>query len=339
MSGNLADIVLTDLLEPVVLLLSVGATTILTETYRPFAGSVTIKLREIVHNYLEVSIPDYLDTVYHQTPGYATFSVDLISGVSEEEFDFTAIKGFLQRPDFDVELFVRQNWLTFQPRDKRVEFHDPEWLTCYPLENSVVRIEATFADETTSVITYASLEANKLQSVKLQPGEVMGLFPEDPVSYKVWVEVSGQKRQYEQKYIIDTPTNPLFNDVFVFENRFGGVDTIRFTGQKRFNHGADIASALFDEYDLEYYAHPELTVDKNTGFFKSEKQRLFALDFFRSINKYHVFNGRPARILTSDLLLESIPGQLASYSFSFQYSDFKDNMPEYGDHNKNILIF
>ena len=344
-SGNLPDILVNGLVAPVKVVLSDASGDLLTENYTPFVGAVRIRLREVIHSLLTIEIPVYEEPVYVQADGYREFTVSLSVGVDgspgfeSESISFTVIKGFLQRQPFDVDLFVRQNWLTFQPRVKRVEFHDPEWLTCFPLEASQVCIEGVYADGSVSTVTYASLAIGKLQSVNVQPGEVIGLFAAGLVGYRVWVEAAGQIRQYKQEYILVPSADRFFNDVFVFENRLGGLDAVRFAGQKKFDHGAETESALIDEYSLEYFGAPDLTIEKNTGFFRSEPDRLFALDFFRSVNRYHVLGGRPARILVSNQNLENIPGQLANYSFSFKYSDNKDALPEYGTPGQNILTF
>lgn len=337
-SGNLIDILISDLTEAVTLELSDSSGLLLQEKYTPFAGKVRIRLKDIIHSLLEVEIPNYNDKVFVQNKGWGNFSVKLTSATISETITFIVIKGFLQKHPFDVELFVRQNWLTFQPRNKAISFHDPEWLSCFPTESSSIIITGTFENGQQQTVTYANLSANKLQAVRLQFGDISSLFSQDLVSFTVWSQVSNQIRQYEQSYTLQ-PTPYLNSDIFVFENRLGGIDSIRFNGQKKYHHSTDFEAALMDEDTNEFFADPTLTIEKETGFLKSKSERLLALDFFRSKNKYHVLGGRPVRITTKNLQLESTAGELINYSFNFEYSGTENTWPEFGISHQNTLIF
>src|SRR5690606_1034101 len=144
-----------------------GSSLILDELYYPDNnGIVRVKLSDLVSMLLYSAIPDYSQTVYHQPTAYGQFSVEIDE---EDPINFTVVKGFSQRADFDVEQFLRFNWLTTQPTNKPVKFHDPEWLTCYPVEAINVRIRATFANSSTQTITYSVLAADKVQSINLNP--------------------------------------------------------------------------------------------------------------------------------------------------------------------------
>lgn len=325
LSGNIPDFIIDDVVDYVLFRLYQGGTQIVDERYYPDTdGRVRVKVYDLISMLLYTEVPDYSQTVFHQSYAYDTFTAD----VDSEIIDFVVVKGFLQRSDFDVEQFLRFNWLTTQPINKPVKFHDPEWLTCFPLEAVSVRVQATFADDTTQAITYALLEANKVQSINLNPGLIIGQFSQEPVKWEVYTEALGQLRQYIQTYRYIQFCDE-YDDLFVFENRLGGIDTVRFVGTSTHSDSTIFENARFDEYVVDFFAEPELSVQKNTGSLATRLERDHALDFFRSMRKHHLTRGFIAGIYLDDKpALESTKGVLNSYTFSFSYSDFKTAYPE-----------
>ncbi|HWK58097.1 MAG TPA: hypothetical protein VNQ80_12195 [Parapedobacter sp.] len=326
LSGNVPDFILEDVAVSVTFKLYQGSTLMLDELYYPDVdGGVRVKVADLIHQLLYAKVPDYSQTIFHQQHAYGEFTVNIDD---EDPIVFTVVKGFLQRADFDVEQFFRFNWLTTQPTSKAVKFHDPEWLTCYPIEAIDVRIRATFSDATTQTITYATLEAGKVQSINLNPGMIIGQFSAEPIKWEVYTEANGQSRQYVQTYRYGEVCDQ-YDDLFVFENRLGGIDTIRFTGTMRSVAGTSTANARFDEYTTDYFSEPIGTLQKNTGALATRSQLNHALDFFRAIRKHHLYLGYITGIYFSESPApEYIQRELNSYTFSFGYSDFKVAYPE-----------
>lgn len=325
LSGNVPDFILDGVAGMVSFKLYQGETQILDEQYYPDTeGRIRVKVADLINLLLYTQVPDYSQTVFHQSNAYSEFTADIDANI----ISFVVIKGFLQRMDFDVEQFLQFNWLTTQPTNKVVKFHDPEWLTCYPLEALAVRIRATFAAGTQQTITYTSLEANKVQTINLNPGLIIGQFSQEPVKWEAYTEASGQLRQYVQTYRYSQECDQ-YDDVFVFENRLGGIDTIRFNGMLSRSDSTLFENARFDEYVVDFFAEPELAAEKNTGSLATEDQLNHALDFFRSVRKHHLLGGYIAGIYLSDKpALDSAKGLLNNYTFNFSYSDFKIAYPE-----------
>lgn len=326
LSGNLPDILLSDVTLPVSFVLSRGASLLLSEMYYPdTAGKVRIRLSDLIHQHLHAVVPDFTQTVYHQDTAYADYTATVNS---EPPINFRVVKGFLQRGDFDVNQFLSYNWMTTQPTSKTVKFHDPEWLTCYPLEPVDVKIRATFPDGTNATVTYATLETNKVQSVQLNPGIIIGLFATEPLHWDIYTESAGQLRHYAQRYRYSEQCD-AHDDVFVFENRLGGVDSIRFVGVKVDDNSAQFENARFDELVFDYFAEAELAMQKNTGLLATTVARSHALDFLRSVRKHHLNRGFITSIyLTEKPSTDIIDGQLNSFTFTYAYSDFKVAYPE-----------
>lgn len=325
LSGNLPDFILEDVSPSVTFQLFRGADQVLNEVYYPDSkGRVRVKLSDLINQMLDVAVPDFLPVVFHQENAYADFSVVIDSG---DPIPFRVIKGFLQRAPFDVDQFLSFNWLTTQPITKLVKFHDPEWLTCYPTEHADVLIRATFANGSKQTITYTTLEPNKVQSINLNPGTVIGLFDEEPIRWEVFTIASGQQRQYVQTYRYEQHCDE-HEDIFVFENRLGGVDTIRFIGRAERRDSTLFEFARFDEFTSDYFGEPDLTVNKNTGPLTTVDQRNHALDFFRALRKHHLVAGFIAGIYMDAPTLTSVSGQINTFEFDFKYSDFKIAYPE-----------
>ncbi len=324
LSGNVPDFILTGVTDMVSFKLYQDATLLLDEQYYPDTdGRIRIKMADLISQQLFIQVPDYAQTVFHQPQAHGAFTAE----IDEDPLNFTVVKGFLQRPPFDVPHFLQHNWLTTAPYIKAVKFHDPEWLTCYPVSSVVVRIRATFPDATTQTVTYATLEANKVQSINVNPGLIIGLFTQEPAKWEIYTEASGQQRQSTRTYLYGTGCDQ-HDDLFVFENRLGGIDTIRFTGTATRNDSSLFENARFDEYVVDFFAAPELSVQKNTGPLGTRLQLNHALDFFRSLRKHHLTHGFIAGIYLDKPVLESTKGELNSFTFDFSYSDFKIAYPE-----------
>lgn len=324
-SGNLPDFVLESVSGTTVFQLFRDNAAVLTERYSPDPyGRVRIRLSDTIHRMLHTDLPDYNQTVFIHNDAYVSF----VAEIDGNAYPFSVLKGFVQRKPFNVPFFLKFNWLTAQPKIKTVKFHDPEWLTCLPAEDVGVFIRATMEDGSTVTVPYASLQSGKLQSVKLNPGVVIGLFADEPIKWEVYTEFGGERRQYVQTYINSKQCDE-YDDLFVFESRIGGVDTIRFTGIAQRSDGTVFENARFDEYTRDYFAEPSLTVTKETGYIGDKLVLFHALDFFRSARKHHVYSGDISSIYLLEPEIVNIKGELRSYSFRFGYSDVKSAYPDW----------
>lgn len=324
-SGNLPDFLLEAVTETVVFQLSLNGTPIIGERYSADnEGKLRIRLSDTIHRLLHTELPDYNATVYVQENAYSSFTAD----INGNQYPFNVLKGFIQRKQFNVPFFLKFNWLTAQPKIKKVKFHDPEWLTCLPEEAVTMFVRATFEDDTTQTMTYATLEPGKLQSIKVNPGIIVGLFDEEPIKWEIFTEFGGVLRQYVQTYVYSKECDQ-YDDLFVFESRIGGIDTIRFTGEAVRSDGTTFENARFDEYTKDYFAEPSLVVNKDTGPIGDRLQLFHALDFFRSSQKHHLYRGYISSIYLLEPEIDNIKGMLRSYQFRFGYSDIKSAYPDW----------
>lgn len=316
--GNLPDLILSDTVA-VNLKFYKGEELLLQETYQPDSDEkIKVDLKELIEGLLIIEIPDFSDEEFHQTQGYADFSV-IINEDDENPIEFRVVKGGVGTDEaVDTPLFLDSNFLTWQPQQKYVQYHDPEWLTYYAQGAYLLKAKGYHltGDET---ITLATFTANQLTTVNMNYGRLIDLFADQPLYIDVWVEEEGDRLSFIQRLILSTEEFQ-FNDLFVAENSLGGIDTIRFTGELQDNNDFEFRSALFDLETRDYYSNPNPDFEKNTGTFRSTRERIWSLEFFKSLQKYYLHEGILKRIRVTKNSLSSVTGLLNNYTFNFTWA-------------------
>lgn len=312
-AGNIPDILLDSEL-PVNFKLLLGAETLLDETYDPDAtGRISIRLRDILPTFLSVSIPDA--HVYEQTGAVKTFTFD-IDGVTSNH---TVVAGGVNGT-IDATTFLAGNWLTWQLQQKRVKYLDPEYLSYYATETATVELKAYFATGDPVTISLANLTAGKLYTLDVNFQYLTGLFEGQPVYFDIWTEdASAVRLSFVQRYVLH---NDYFDqdDIFVFENSLGGIDTVRFTGEKEEDNKFDISSALFDEDTIDFEVDYNQVFRKKTGFFASDRERVWANEFFNSTKRYLVTGDGLKQVTLSDPKASMNKGDNASINYEFRFA-------------------
>lgn len=318
LSGNLKDIIVSGVLGPIDFELKKGSIVVLSETYQPDnAQVVQIKLKDLIDSLLEIEVPDFEDAVFHQTKGYASFTATV---EGEDPITFTVVKGGIDLKFPDASNILQSNWLTWQPQQKLTKYYTPEWLTHYATASTTVKVKAYFSDGTDDTKTLATLPSGQLSTINVNYGLIDGKFTKQPIYFDVWTEVVGTRKSFVQRYILDI-SSKQDDDVFVFANTFGGVDTITFVGEKRYLDSFDVDSALYDEITKEYFSTADKHIQKNTGYFRDERSRIWSLEFFASNYRFAVVEGALRRILVAKPDLEASHGSLASYEFNYQLAE------------------
>lgn len=314
LSGNLKDILVSGVTGPLSFTLSRNGVQVLNEVYQPNSQQIVqIKLKNLINELLEISVPSFMSDVYHQEKGYANFT----AAVGAENITFRVVKAGVDIASVNASNFLASNFLTWQPQQKQVKYYDPEWLSYYSASATTVRVRGYFAGGTQQTITLATLAAGRLSTINVNYGHIRGKFVNQPLYYDVWTEVGSTRNSFIQRYILDTSCND-FDDVFVFENTLGGIDSVRFIGDKVNRDSYDVDSALYDEVNKEYFSEADRFIEKSTGYFKDDRARVWALEFFASAQRYHLSDGVLNRILVSKPTLESTKHQLNHFVFLFQ---------------------
>jgi hypothetical protein len=280
-AGNIPDIII-DSETPVSFKILLGAETILDETYDPDANDrITIRLRDILPSQLSVSIPD--THVYEQTGAAKTFTFDIDDTTSNHVVVAGGVNATI-----DATTFLAGNWLTWQLQQKRVKYLDPEYLGYYATEAVTVKLKAYYATGDPETIDLTTLTAGKFYTLNVNFQYLSGLFATQPVYFDIWTETAAAVRlSFIQRFVLQ---NDYYDseDIFVFQNSLGGIDTIRFTGEKEEDNKFDISSALFDEDTKDYDIDYTQVFRKKTGYFSENRERVWANEFFNSTLRYLV---------------------------------------------------
>lgn len=343
LSGNIPDLIfLAQPNEVVTVALFKGDQVVIEEIYNPDSSNqIKIRYRDIIADELSAVVPAFNQSIYHQVNGYADFTLIATSNLGfSSELYFRVIKGEVSTDLLDTDNFLDSNFLTWQPQVKKVLYHDPEWMTYYARNTSLLKVTAyTFPDNIATTKTLAVLPAEQLTTVNLNYGLILSLFASVgiPQYYDVFVERSAKRLTYVQRYIF-SQEKVEFNDLFVFANSLGGIDTIRFTGDAIVKQGYTFNKAVFDDQVLDYDQEHVIAIKKDTGYFTSKNEKLWSLDFFASLLKYKNQDGSLLRVYTEDPDLESLKGELANYTFTYIFSKTSEAMNLSREHQAPPLL-
>jgi hypothetical protein len=312
-AGNIPDIII-DSADSVNFKILVGADLQLEENYDPDANNrIQIRLKDILPSLLSVAIPT--DNVFEQTAAVKTFIFD-VGGTTSNH---VVVAGGVDAT-IDALTFLKANWLTWQLQQKRVKYADPEWLSYYATEAVAVKVKAYFKEGDPVTITLDNLTSGKFYSLNVNFQYISGLFEGQPVYFDIWTEKAGPVRlSYIQRYVL---MNDYFDsdDVFVFGNSVGGIDTIRFTGEKQEENNFDISSALFDEDTKDFDIDFDRVFRKNTGYFASDRERVWANEFFNSTLRYLITADGLKAVTVSEAKGKFLHGDPASVNYEFSFA-------------------
>lgn len=240
---------------------------------------------------------------------------------------FCVLAGGIAVREIDTPLFLRSNFLTWQPRIRYVGYHEPQWLRYVALNDCVVRVKGYFAptsDETGAdpeTVTLQELTAGRIYSLDMNYGRIRGVFERQPLYFDVWVEnTEGERQSFVQRYVLRNVGNEKTADCFVFENSLGGYDTVRFTGDRKEVGESESRNAVFDGEIFEFGIDYGKAWTKYTGYLPDERTRQWVLEFFSSCRRYHLADSSLERIYVSKPKLEATAGEAAGYEFTFAYS-------------------
>lgn len=300
-----------------------GEEVLFSASYTPDKNNrAEIDIREIVHTSLSFTLKEQT-TSYVQSNLVADFTISLNSG--ELTASFRAIRAGVDRSSVDATIFLKANFLTWQPQVKKVTYSTPEYLTFYAVSDCVVRLKAYFneGEETTSEeIELYNASAGSAYTLPMEYAVIAEKFDSRfPSFYDVWVEDTvGARLTYVQRYVASDILSEREHWI-LFENSLGGIDTIRAYGQCDFTADHTHNIAVIDEISTEYSVDTERIFEKSTGFL-TPQERTWLLDFLPSAQKY-IFAGNALRpiVVTEDNTAYSEEDLPSEYTFSYKYAD------------------
>ena len=323
-AGNIADIVLTG--ESSV---TFSIPLLLEEVYYPDAdGRITIPLRAFFEAHLHAAGVDEIPDEGSPLTAYTYY----INGA--EAGNFYVLPGGVAAQSIDTPLFLKSNFLTWQPQTRRVSYHEPQWLRYVAIHVCTAKVKGYFASGDPVTVTLKEMTAGRLYCLDMNYGRIRGLFEKQPVYYDVWVESDDGRLSFVQRYVLREEDSDSA-DYFVFENSLGGYDTIRFTGDRKEVGESESRNAVFDGDTFEYGIDYGKSWTKYTGYLPNERVRTWVLEFFSSCRRYHLADSSLERIYVSKPKLEATAGEASGYEFSFAYTHqsrylniARDELPE-----------
>lgn len=293
-----------------------GATVLLEATYEPGVdGRATIDVRDIVESRLAYAL---LSTNFYEQASIAKTFVATIDGMP---VSFRVIRAGVAQLSDTVSNWLRGNFLTWQPTNKRVTYYSPEWLTYYAQEACTIKLKATFPDNTVQNINLGACGAGKAFTCNVQYAVIAGLLGQlYPSYYDVWAEdATGNRLTYIQRYLYDEQKSEQ-EQWFLFENSLGGLDTFRASGDTDFTGSHDHKISNVDDVSSEYEIDTNRSYNKNTGYL-DDYERRWLLDFFPSRKKYIYHNATiRAIVVTQSDVKYSASDLPSSYSFTYRFT-------------------
>ena len=151
-AGNIADIVLTG--ESSV---TFSIPLLLEEVYYPDAdGRITIPLRAFFEAHLHAAGVDEIPDEGSPLTAYTYY----INGA--EAGNFYVLPGGVAAQSIDTPLFLKSNFLTWQPQTRRVSYHEPQWLRYVAIHVCTAKVKGYFASGDPVTVTLKEMTAGRL---------------------------------------------------------------------------------------------------------------------------------------------------------------------------------
>lgn len=312
-AGNLKDFVITSQAD-IHFTLNLDMDIIVDEIYTPADGEVRIRLKDVVSRYLSVTLPAYTETEHEQVNAVKVFR----AAVGDTSVSFTVVKGGIDCPG-SIPDFLKYNFLTWQPQEKRICCRQPEFLSYYAQGKCDLKIKAYF--ENGDSATYTSpVPAGKLLCFNLNYDIVNSFFDNEAgcAYYDVWVEdASGNRFTYVQRYI--PVPEPDHAEIYVFENTLGGVDSFLCTGKLTEKISTEGVIATRYEETADDSVDLKVCYEQNTGYLRSRGEAEWLRDFFVSPQRYHVAPEGLRKIYIEEQENKYTESDVNNYSFEYYY--------------------
>lgn len=308
--------------------LSLGATLLIDESYTPDANNeIEIDVTDIVLEQLALSLPT--TDLFIQGNIVKTFT----ALVDDIESTFTCIRAGVENLTDTAANWLKYNWLTWQPQVKQVSSSQPEWLSYYAQETSYVKVKFYMSDNTTFTHALATLNAGNCYSINTQFAHIMSLHEGSKQGYyDVWVENGAAiVLSYVQRYIYKA--SELTDEIFLFENSLGGIDSVALAGESIFAPEVEHALALYNEESEQIDGTAIRYFRKSTGW-KSKTEYKWLWEIIRAVRCFKVDAGVIRRITIKESgLNDSSMEDMKSFEFVYRMALDKGllNIPRSAD--------
>lgn len=328
-AGNLLPVIY-DTSSDIQFQLLEGSTLIINETHSPVNGRIKIDIKDVVCDHLDYSVPGQSEElkIQHSAVKEFTFKIDGLA------YKFKAIKGGISEI-IDINIFLQNNFLTWQAQVKEISPDSIEFLSYYALKDCDAYIRV-YTDNGGRYTRTLHLTAGHLFNINTSYNIIKFYYQdENIVGYDVWVETDGNRLSYIQRYLLRSSTDKDF--IYLFENSVGGFDTLIADGERitKRKTDSDVVSVLNKnsstnkKFDIIY--------TQNTGYITDSNEAKWLQDLFVS-NKIFQLSDKLAEVYIKESDNNFKDGELNYFSFSF-------SLTEQSEYNKvlqretNLTVF
>ncbi|MDR2651287.1 MAG: hypothetical protein LBC68_03085 [Prevotellaceae bacterium] len=313
-SGNLPKVKVQSDGEVRVQLLT-GDKTLLDETYTPdFDSLVLLDISDVVINELTFTVPDA--DVFIQ-PNIKKSFVLKINTVS---YNFSALRCGIKDFGDTVTNFLKRNFLTWQPGEKKITRNQPEFLTYHATQTSSLYIFAYYEDGLKLEISIVPMTANNVYTVNI--GKILKSLPKTLIKVEAVVLSSGNRISKYQYYLIDPQA--YSEQYFLFENSLGGMDSVRCTGELKSEPEFTRESALMGDTERTFFAEKS-DIKTQTTDWLTRYDAAWLHDFFMSKKIYLLEIDKLKATVIDEVTAEtSSKEDLRSYEFTYRPAESSD---------------
>jgi len=313
-SGMLPKLVIK-VSHPVSIELLVSNKKIIEESYiSDEDDEIIVDLKGPVEETLNFTVPT--TDLFQQLELMKTFSVKITEGeLAPETITFTAIRGGVKTLSITTDLWLKANFLTWQPQQKQVEWIQPEWLTYYAENNCELKITAHYKESDVFPTKTIALSGGKVWSINMQFGRIAAMFDKQPLYFDAEIWAGGKKQTYTQRYIIKS--NIENAKTFLFENSLGGMDSVIFDGSFTRTPEYEEEVGLLEDIESGYYISKKDNISQNTGYI-SRYSSEWLQEMFGSLKKYIVQDGALQQVII-DSIDSSVDSENDLIAFEFTY--------------------
>ena len=303
--------------SPIVLTLVKDETTLIEETYHPDpSGKIEVDLRELVAPHLKTVLPT--SDIYEQASGSAVFviQVDEVTVAT-----FRVVNAGVRKLSTTPTLFLKANWLTWQPQVKKVTWDSPETLSYFFAVAGVVKAKFYLKAGSSKTITIGSYSANAFKTFNTRMSylfELSGEDTDDLYGYvDVWVETSlGVQLSYVQRYVFEPKQGD--EKIYLCENSLGGIDTFIFRGALTQGSAIEHASAAAGDTRVDITSEIARSWEQKTGALGIRAAR-WVFELLSSRQAWAIQDGNAEPIVIS-ADQTSLPDSENVHSLTFTYT-------------------
>lgn len=312
-AGNIKNIIVSTEVR-IIFKLKHGTEVLFESSYDPdLNDKVEIDIKKIVQDTLSSSVPGIGEIITRDFPLFS-FSID-----TEAEISFYAFDGGIDSTISSS--WFAENFLTWQPQTSYVTWNQPQFLSYIALQSCILKIKGYFSDDTNQIVIFGDFTINKINIANLQFSTLPTKFANKQPQYiDIWTEnAQGARLSYIQRFVLKNSTTD--DNSFLFKNSLGGWDSVVFNGLIKNEGASDVKTYAQEDTANEYQVDLIEKYSKNTGYFLSDKHRIWIAEFFKTSERYFLSHRSVfEKITVLSSSLNSQKGNPSSYSFAFSLS-------------------